>query len=101
MDSNVRAGSSPAFSTKPQIFYLGLFYYKEMATVYILYSKGIDSYYIGSCKDLEKRLFQHKTAAFSKSFTNRTTDWELVFELSDLEYRQAREIEKHIKKMKK
>ncbi len=66
-----------------------------MATVYILYSKGIDSYYIGSCKDLEKRLFQHKTAAFSKSFTNRTTDWELVFELSDLEYRQAREIEKH------
>ncbi|NOZ48348.1 MAG: GIY-YIG nuclease family protein, partial [Chlorobi bacterium] len=30
-----------------------------MATVYILYSKKMDSYYIGSCKDFNIRLEEH------------------------------------------
>jgi hypothetical protein len=30
-----------------------------MATFYILYSKSIDRYYIGSCLDLEKKNSKH------------------------------------------
>jgi hypothetical protein len=30
-----------------------------MATFYILFSKSIDRYYIGSCLDLEKRISEH------------------------------------------
>jgi hypothetical protein len=30
-----------------------------MATFYILFSKSIDRYYVGSCLDLEKRISEH------------------------------------------
>ena len=30
-----------------------------MATVYIIYSKSIDKFYIGSCKDFSIRLDEH------------------------------------------
>ncbi|XOV69379.1 MAG: GIY-YIG nuclease family protein [Fluviicola sp.] len=35
-----------------------------MATVYIIYSKKIDRFYIGSCKDLDARLDQHNQGVF-------------------------------------
>jgi putative endonuclease len=71
-----------------------------MATVYILYSKSIDRFYTGSCKDLDKRLNQHLNNKFEKSFTSKTSDWEIYHVIEKLEYSQARKIEKHIKKMK-
>jgi putative endonuclease len=37
---------------------------------------------------------------FKGGFTSRSDDWELVFAISNLEYKQARRIEAHIKKMK-
>ena len=67
---------------------------------YIICSKSIDKYYIGSWKDLKFRLEQHNLKEFSKSFTRRADDWEVYFELTDLTYNQARKIEKHIKSMK-
>ena len=71
-----------------------------MATVYILYSKSISNYYIGSCKEIQNRLEQHRSNYFETGFTKRATDWEIYFLIEDLEYQQARNIEKHIKRMK-
>lgn len=69
-----------------------------MATVYILYSKSIDRYYIGSCLDLEQRVQEH--VLNNKGFTARVQDWKIFFKIENLEYQQARRIEKHIKNMK-
>jgi len=71
-----------------------------MAAVYILYSNSLDVYYIGSCHDLKSRLSQHRNKEFQSSYTSKTDDWELFLSIEDLEYKQARNIEQHIKKMK-
>ncbi|MCK4920916.1 MAG: GIY-YIG nuclease family protein [Bacteroidales bacterium] len=60
----------------------------------------MDTYYTGSCLDLEKRLIQHKDKEFSSSFTSKADDWKLFLKIDGLEYNQARKIEAHIKKMK-
>jgi len=70
-----------------------------VAAVYILFSPDRNKYYVGSCKDLPARLKQHKDKAFENSYTASGT-WELFFSVDDLEYKQAREIESHIKRMK-
>jgi putative endonuclease len=70
-----------------------------MATVYILYSNGANSYYIGSCNDLNERLEQHRKKKFA-GFTSKENDWELVYTLNELNFKQARKIESHIKRMK-
>lgn len=71
-----------------------------MASVYILYSKKLDWFYIGSCKDLEHRINQHLNKGFPKSFTSKAEDWELFFSMDNLHYTLARKIERHIKSMK-
>ena len=71
-----------------------------MASVYILFSKKLNSYYTGSCRDLDIRLEEHKSKKFKKSFTARADDWQLMLSIDDLEYAQARQIEKYIKRMK-
>ncbi len=71
-----------------------------MAYVYILHSKKIDKYYIGSCLDLNKRITEHKQHNYNKGFTHRADDWELYFVIVDLPYETARKIERHIKRMK-
>ncbi len=71
-----------------------------MAYVYVLYSKKLDRYYIGSCLDLKKRLEEHQSGKYKKSFTAKATDWELIFNIDALNYKQARKVEVHIKKMK-
>ena len=50
-----------------------------MATVYIIYSKSIDKFYIGSCKDFSVRLDQHNNHVFNKSFTLRAIDEFLLY----------------------
>jgi len=57
-----------------------------MASVYILFSKSIDTYYIGSCEDLEKRLIQHWDKTFGFSFTAKAEDWEIFLKIENLEY---------------
>lgn len=71
-----------------------------MAAVYILYSKSVNSYYIGSCLDLDKRIQEHINKTYSDSYTKNASDWKLYFQIENLEYKQSREIEKHIKNMK-
>lgn len=70
-----------------------------MASVYILYSKKADSFYIGSCNDLKERLEQHRKKVFN-GFTSNEDDWQLFYSIDDLGYKQSRDIESHIKKMK-
>ncbi|MCB0482256.1 MAG: GIY-YIG nuclease family protein [Flavobacteriales bacterium] len=71
-----------------------------MAAVYILHSKSKNRFYIGSCNNLFERLEQHRLKAFSSSFTSNIDDWELYYSIQNLDYMVARNIEKHIKKMK-
>jgi putative endonuclease len=71
-----------------------------MASVYILYSKKLERFYVGSCKDLDYRIDQHLNKDFKASFTSKAEDWEVFFFIDDLQYAQARKIEKHIKSMK-
>ena len=71
-----------------------------MASVYILHSKKLNRFYVGSCNDLPKRLQQHKEKFFVGAYTTRADDWELFFELSNLTQTQARAAEKLIKARK-
>ena len=71
-----------------------------MAYVYILYSENLNKYYIVSCLNLNERLQQHISKKFANCFTSKDDSWILFFEISNLEYKQARDIERHIKRMK-
>ncbi|HCN83548.1 MAG TPA: hypothetical protein DIT07_07975 [Sphingobacteriaceae bacterium] len=71
-----------------------------MASVYILHSVQLDRFYTGSSKDLSYRIDQHANKEFLKSFTAKADDWTLFFFKDDLEFKQARLIEQHIKEMK-
>ncbi len=67
--------------------------------VYILYSKNIDRYYIGSTKDLDVRIDLHLKKKFISSYTTNADDWEvyLAFETENISI--ATKIECHIKRM--
>ena len=71
-----------------------------MASVYILFSPKLDKFYIGSCVNLPNRLLEHKNKTFRNSYTRILEDWELYFEINDLDGVIARKIEIHIKSMK-
>ena len=71
-----------------------------MATVYILYSSIKNKYYIGSCINLSERILEHKIGKYKNSYTSKLNDWILFYSMDHLEYKQARLIEKHIKRMK-
>ncbi len=71
-----------------------------MAALYILFSEKLNKFYTGSCKDLQQRLQSHINKSFINAFTINSDDWTLYFSCNDLDYKQARNIESHIKKMK-
>ena len=68
--------------------------------MYILHSEKINKFYIGSCQNLALRLKQHKGKEFESSFTSNADDWVLFFSIDNLDGRQARWVETHIKRMK-
>ncbi|TCC91980.1 GIY-YIG nuclease family protein [Pedobacter frigiditerrae] len=67
-----------------------------MASIYILFSETLNKFYIGSCAELTVRLAEHLNKDFGGSFTAKVNDWELFFSIDNLDYKQARLIEKHI-----
>ena len=71
-----------------------------MVYVYILYSNKLKKYYVGSCFDLNQRIVEHRNKVFKNSFTTKAEDWELFMSIDNLDYKQARKIEMHIKKMR-
>ncbi|MCX7548024.1 GIY-YIG nuclease family protein [Xanthomarina sp. F1114] len=66
---------------------------------YILYSKNIDSYYVGHTGDsLEERLRKHNTN--HKGYTGKTNDWAIVYKELYVSKTEAYARERYIKKQK-
>jgi putative endonuclease len=72
----------------------------EFFFVYILFSRSIDSFYIGQSIDPTLRLEEHNLHLKSRAFTKRADDWEIFFTIQCESRKQAILIEKNIKKMK-
>ena len=71
-----------------------------MYCVYIIYSKIIDSFYIGETIDIESRIKQHNESFYETGYTKQTKDWISYYKIECNSRTQARKIETHIKKMK-
>ena len=71
-----------------------------MDSTYILYSQSADRFYTGSCLNFEKRLSEHSSGKYGNAYTAIANDWITYLIIDDLDYHQARSIERHIKKMK-
>ena len=67
--------------------------------VYILFSRSIDSFYIGQSIDPALRLEEHNLRLMNRAFTKRADDWEIFFTIQCESRKQAILIEKNIKKM--
>ncbi len=66
--------------------------------VYILYSSGLDQYYVGHSKDLEDRIFRH-TNSGSKS-TKKANDWVIRYTEKFESRQEAMHREREIKNKK-
>jgi len=73
-----------------------------MSYCYIIYSKKIDRFYVGSCQgDLNDRINKHNTSFYEgQHYTSQASDWQLHLSISCESFLQARKIENHIKAMK-
>jgi putative endonuclease len=80
--------------------FTNIFQNLKWPTFYILFSKSIDRYYVGSCLDLEKRISEHNSGKHTRSFTKRANDWEKYFIIENLEYQMSRKIESYVKSLK-
>jgi putative endonuclease len=69
-----------------------------MYLTYILFSKSLNKYYIGSTSDIQERIRKHNSN--HKGFTGKTNDWELVYTEKFDSIQKARFIEKQIKNWK-
>jgi len=67
-------------------------------SVYILYSPGLDVYYIGFSEDPASRLIKHLSS--QKGFTSKTRDWQIVYEEFFQEKWEALKREKQLKAWK-
>ncbi len=71
-----------------------------MATFYVIYSRSIDNFYVGSSIDYEMQLEQHQKNHLPKGYKSGATDWSPFFVIDDIPIDTARRIEKHVKKVK-
>ena len=69
-----------------------------MYLTYILFSKSLNKYYIGSTSDIQERIRKHNSN--HKGFTGKTNDWELVYTEKFDSIQKARFREKQIKNWK-
>ena len=69
-----------------------------MAWVYILFSRKINKYYVGACKEIDRRLNEHNTG--HSKFTSTGMPWELVFSENHEDLVSAKRRELEIKKKK-
>ncbi len=69
---------------------------------YILYSSELDRFYTGATiLDPEQRLENHLIEYYGKKkFTVKVKDWQLFLAIECVTIEQARQIERHIKRMK-
>lgn len=69
-----------------------------MFYTYILYSKILNKYYIGSCQNIEQRLEDHLNGR--SKFTKVVKDWELKYSETFPSRSEACKRELQVKKMK-
>ena len=68
---------------------------------YIIYSKSLDRYYIGYTSDIRERLILHNSGYFGgRSYTSRSSDWEIYLVIPCYTIEQAIFLETKIKRMK-
>jgi putative endonuclease len=70
----------------------------EKYFVYVIRSRE-GRHYIGSTQDVEKRLKQHNARA-NRGWTNRFSDWEVVYQETCETRLEARRRERQLKKMR-
>ena len=71
-----------------------------MFSIYFLYSKNSDKYYVGYSDNPDRRLIEHNTKDFN-TFTKKHRPWDLAYHFPVSEIRgDAMKIEKFIKKQK-
>jgi len=68
--------------------------------VYILYSKKLNRYYIGTTDDVDKRYLEHNTVHYSESFTAKGIPWDLKLSIKLNKSSEAYKLESFIKRMK-
>jgi putative endonuclease len=73
-----------------------------MIACYILYTPAFDKYYIGATQEnVYLRLQKHNKKTYgAATATAFTDDWEIFYFIECSSFKQAINIEKHIKKMK-
>jgi len=69
-----------------------------MFCTYILYSESADKYYVGSTNDINSRLKKHNNK--NKGYTNRSSDWKIVYKKDFVNRTDAIMFEKEIKSWK-
>jgi len=69
-----------------------------MFYTYIIYSKTINKFYVGSCQDVQERLQDHLNSR--SKYTKTAKDWELKHFETYFSRSEAYQREMHIKKMK-
>jgi putative endonuclease len=69
-----------------------------MASLYILFSKKLNKYYIGACINLDRRIYEHSIG--HSKFTSKGTPWRLVHQETFDDLTAAKQRESQIKKMK-
>jgi putative endonuclease len=69
-----------------------------MFYTYIIYSKTINKFYVGSCQDVQDRLRDHLNG--KSKYTKQVKDWELKYFESYSSRSEAYQREMKIKKMK-
>ena len=82
------------------LFGLTLFGAMEAFYVYILYSKGLDRYYVGQTSNVENRLSFHNHPDRNRIWTKRGIPWELKICITFPSRSEAISAEIFIKKQK-
>jgi len=69
-----------------------------MYTVYIIYSRKLDRYYVGYSENISERILQHNSGI--SDYTSKASDWELKYNESFQTRSEAMKREKEIKNKK-
>jgi len=67
-------------------------------TLYILYSKSLDKYYIGHTNDMNRRIYEHNIG--KEKFTRKGIPWEIKFHQAYETKAEAYAEERRLKKCK-
>ena len=73
-----------------------------MALCYILYSPKLDRFYIGVTNEsLSDRIEKHILSTYGNHrYTSTTDDWKAYYQIECIDFNQAINIERHLKRMK-